>query len=136
MGVGAALIGASVLGAVSSAYAANEQKKAAEEQARLQQQALEQQRQAQEQAMAQQREQAARAQLQTEIASNKANAQMANAAANVTSPKKNQNSANLTGGTGIATADLPLGGSAQLGTSGISNTLGSSSGLSELFGEL
>lgn len=135
MGVGAAFIGASLLGAASSAIAANEQKKAAEEQARLQQQALEQQRQAQEQAMAQQREQAARAQLQTEIASNKANAQMANAAANVTSPKKNQNSANLTGGTGIATGSLPLGGSAQLGASGISNTL-SSSGLSELFGEL
>lgn len=136
MGAGAALIGAAILGTASAAISANEQRKAAEEQARLQQQALEQQRQAQEKALQQQKEQAARAQLQTEIASNKANAQMADAAANVTSTKKNQNSALLTGGTGIATSDLALGGAAQLGASGINNKLGSSAGLAELFGDM
>lgn len=136
MGFVAALVGAAILGAATSAYTANEQKKAAEEQARLQQQALEQQRQAQQQALQQQQEQAARARLQTEIANNQANAQMANAAANVSSVKKNQNSANLTGGAGIATSDLPLGGSAQLGTSGITNRLGANSSISDLFGDL
>lgn len=134
MGVGA-MIGAAIIGAATSAYAANEQKKAAEEQARLQQQALEQQRQAQQAALQQQEKQAARAQLQTEIASNKANADMAAAASQITGPKKNQNSANLTGGTGIATGDLALGGSAQLGASG--QTLGSAaSQLADLFGEI
>lgn len=135
MGAGA-MIASAVVGAITGAFSANEQRKAAEEQARLQQQALEQQQQAQQQALQQQKKQAARAQLQTEIASNKANAQMASAAGQVTGVKKNQNSANLTGGTGIATSDLALGGAAQLGAG--SNTLGrsASTSLADLFGDI
>ena len=136
MGAGA-MIASAVVGAITAAVSANEQRKAAEEQARLQQQALDQQQQAQQQALQQQKEQAARAQLQTEIASNKANAQMASAAGQVTGVKKNQNSANLTGGTGIATSDLALGGAAQLGA-GSNNTLGrsASTSLADLFGDI
>lgn len=131
MGAGA-MVASAVIGAITGAFSANEQRKAAEEQARLQQMALEQQQQAQQQALQQQKEQAARSQLQTEIASNKANAQMASAASQVTGPKKNQNSANLTGGTGIATSDLALGGAAQLGAG--SSSLGNT--MADLFGDI
>lgn len=114
MGAGA-LIASAVLGAAATAYSANEQRKAQQAASDAQRRAMEQQQQAQEKALAQQREQAARAELQTEIANNKANAQVASAASQVTGTSKNQNSANLTGGTGIATSDLALGGAAQLG---------------------
>lgn len=122
MGAGAALVMAAVA-AASTAVSVAQQNKMAKQQEEAQRKALEQQERAQKQQLEQQEKSQQRAQAAQEIASNKANAEIANAASAVTNTPSKTNTANLTGGLGVPTSDLALGGGAGLGDLGSLTTL-------------
>lgn len=122
MGMGAALVMAAVA-AASTAVSVAQQNKIAKQQEEAQRKALEQQQKAQQEQLELQKKSQARMQAAQEQAANRANAEIANAAGAVNNTPSKTNTANLTGGLGVPTSDLALGGGAGLGDLGSLTTL-------------
>lgn len=119
--------GSYFLGATSllgSVLGMTESHRASKEQAAAQQAALNQQKQAQDQQLALQREQQNRTLLQNQMQINKSQKDIASAAAAISNTPTVTNQANLTGGLGVPTSSLALGGTSSLGTSSLSDLLG------------